>query len=114
LAADITLIDGEYGNPIDFTITKEDGTPDDLTVYSDVKIVLSTSDFSANVLNHSTVDPENISTQYSTGIITWLPSSNNPVPAFGYYWIQIIRIDATRSKPVKKIFLEIVRGVTHE
>ncbi len=112
MAADITLIEGEYGSNIDFNITKEDGTPDDLTLYTDVKIILSTSDFSANVLNHPTVDPENISTQYSIGIITWRPSITNPVPAFGFYWVQIIRIDGTSSKPVKKIFLEIVRGVT--
>lgn len=112
MAADITLIEGQYGEEIDFTITKEDGSIDDLTIYDDVKIILSTSDFSSNVYNHSTIDPENISTQYSIGIISWKPSQTNPVPAFGFYWLQIIRIDVTSSKPVKKIFLEVVRGVT--
>lgn len=112
MAADLTLIEGQYGEDINFTINKEDGTPDDLTLYTDVKIILSKSDFSANVLNHPTTDPENISTQYSTGIIIWRPSLTNPVPVFGFYWVQIIRIDGSSSRPVRKFFLEIVRGVT--
>jgi len=112
MAADLTLIDGQYGEDVDFTIRKKDGTLDDLSLYTDVKIILSTSDFSSNVLNHSTADAENISTKYSQGIISWRPSQANPVPAFGFYWIQILRIDGTHSKPVRKFFLEVVRSVT--
>ena len=111
MAADFTLIAQQFGDDIDFFIRNESGELDDLTVYSDVRILVSTADFSSIVRDHPSTDPENITTNYSTGQITWRPSAENAVPVHGFYWISIIRQSANVKKPVRKFFLEIVREV---
>lgn len=112
MTSDIQLVNGQFGDTIQILILKVDGTPDDLTVYSNVKFVLSTIDFSTNIYNLDKSAPEIDETLFSEGILGWIPSSNKPVPAQGDYWIQIFRESNTQNKPVRKFFLQVTRGAT--
>ena len=106
MSADIQLVEGQYGDVIEFQINKADGTGDDLTVYSSVRLVVPSADFSTNLINKTQADAE--ITVDATGLLSWIPSVTSPIPVFGFYWIQIFREGGT-NKPVRKFFLEVTR-----
>jgi len=112
LTSDLQLVNGQFGDTIQFLILKADGQPDDLTVYPTVKFVLSTIDFSTNIFNLDESEPEIDDTLFSQGILGWIPSASKPVPTNGDYWIQIFRESLTQNKPVRKFFLQVTRGAT--
>ena len=112
MTSDIQLVNSQYGDSIQILILKVDGTPDDLTVYSNVKFVLSTIDFSTNIYNLDETAPEIDTSKFAEGILGWVPSEVKPVPAQGDYWIQIFGESLTQNKPVSKFFLQVTRGAT--
>lgn len=112
MANDIQLIEGEFGSPVSFEILDENGDSDDLTVYTTVRFVISQMDYSANLRNHVQTDNEIDTSLFSSGILRYTPTSTNPVPAFGHYWIQIFRELATVNKPVRKFSLLVTREAT--
>jgi len=112
MPADFTLVEAQFGDDVDILINDVNGNPDDLTVYDTVSIIISVADFSSNTFNLvSGTDTEVITTQFADGIITWRPSSGKPVPAFGFYWLQVVRNSTTIQKPARKFFLEVIRRV---
>lgn len=113
MASDLQLIEGETTNAIQFTLFDVDGNPDDLTQYTQVRLVMSPHDYSANSYDIITTFAEMDTSLFAVGILKWIPSIARPVPAAGFYWLQIIRevTDATDPVPIRKYFVEVVRRV---
>ena len=114
MANDIQLIEGETSNAIQFLLTKPDGSPDDLTVYAEVRLVISTFDYSSNVYNIIKTSGEMDTSLFSVGILKWIPSLARPAPLAGFYWLQINRevTGASDPVPVRKYSLETTKRVT--
>ena len=112
---DLELVAGAYGEDEGFTMNfkKDDGTPEDLTIYNTVRLVMSDMQYtSPPVRNHTQIDAE-LSVD-SDGDLKYIPTIANPVPAFGKYYVQILRIDTVPpevQKPAKKFSLLVTRGV---
>ncbi len=113
MANDIQLVEGETNNAIQFTLTKADGSPDDLTVYADVRLLISTFDYSTNVYNIVSANGEMDTSLFAEGILKWIPSLARPAPVAGYYWLQINRevTDPNDPVPVRKYSLETTKKV---
>ena len=111
MASDLQLVEAQHGETISIEVDKSDGQPDDLTIYTDVRLKISTFDYSANVYNVTQIDAEIDDSLFSEGIILWTPSAANPIPAFGFYWLQVFR-EGPGNAPVRKFFLEVTRSVT--
>jgi len=112
---DLELVEGAYGVDEGFTMQfkNDDGSPEDLTIYNTVRLVFSDMQYtSPPVLNHTQIDDE-LSVD-SDGDLKYLPTIANPVPAFGKYYVQVLRIDTVPpevQKPAMKFSLLITRKV---
>ena len=109
---DIQLIAGQYGDPVPLTILDSDGDPDDLTAYTNVRLVIATIDNSTNVLNKVQTDAEVDDSQFSSGILNWNPTATNPVPAAGAYIIQVFRETGSINRPVRSWSLLVTPAAT--
>lgn len=114
MASDLQLIEGETSNAIQFNLQDAQGNPDDLTAYAEVRLVISTQDYSSNVYNIIKANGEMDTSQFALGILKWIPSIGRPVPVAGFYWLQILRevTGATDPVPIRKYFVEVVKRVT--
>lgn len=110
MASDLQLVDGQFGETITIQINKADGSPDDLTVYTDVRLKMADFDYSANVYDITQIDAEMDDSLFSVGTVLWTPSASNPIPPFGFYWLQVFR-EGPGNAPVRKFFVEVVRSV---
>lgn len=108
MATDVTIAENLEGKPVSFIVRNEDGSLDDLTVYSTVRFIIGKIDYSAGVLvNRTQADAE--ITVDAAGKLTWTPSTANPGPAFGKYLVQIIREGTGIDKPTTTFTLEALR-----
>ena len=112
---DLELVEGAYGEDEGFTMNfkNDDGTFEDLTVYNTVRLVISDMQYtSPPVRNHTQVDDE--LAVDSNGDLKYIPTITNPVPTFGKYYAQILRVDTVPPeilKPAKKFSLLVTRRV---
>lgn len=110
MTSDIQLVQGQFGDTIQILILKVDGEPDNLEDYNNIRLKLTTIDFSTVIYDLVKTDPEIDTSQFTQGIINWIPSSVNPVPAPGDYWLQAFRESTTiQNKPVRKFYLQVTR-----
>ena len=114
MPSDLQMIEAGVGPGTGFSVVikDENGALDDLTVYDLVRMVIHNFDYSgAPVLVRVDTDAE--ITVDALGNFTFIPSTANPVPAFGNYWVQIFRETTVGSlnQPVKKFTLLITRAV---
>ena len=108
MAKDIMVGEGMQGQSITFNINDEDGEPDDLSVYTTVRMVWSPGDFSANTINLTQAATEiDIAT---LGKVKFTPSASNPIPVFGDYIVQIFR----ESAGINKLTVRFSVRVTQE
>lgn len=112
MASDLQLVAGQYGDPIEFLLKDVNGDVEDLTIYSTVRLLISTADFTSNVYSITDGSSEIDTTNFNVGILKWTPSQSNPVPAFGFYWLTIYKEANGVNTPIRKYFLEVVRRVT--
>lgn len=112
MTSDLQLTENQFGDAISIEILDTEGNPDNLTLYNDVKLVISTIDFSTNIYTLGISDPEIDTSQFLEGIINWIPSAAKPVPVHGDYWLQIIREATTHNKPVRKFYMQVTRNAT--
>jgi len=99
---DLEMVALAYGPDEGFTllINDNDGNPDDLTAYTSVKLVISDMRYSI-IKTHITPDPE-IQID-ANGIFKYKPTSSNPVPLAGKYYVQIFRkLTPTQNFPTRK------------
>ncbi len=108
MASDITIAELLQGVTIPITIKKDDGTLDDLSVYTTVRLVISQIDFSAVPLLNLTLADASLALG-ALGVLNWTPDATDPGPAFGKYWLQVIRTAAGIDKPTVKFTLEVTR-----
>jgi hypothetical protein len=113
MATDLQLIEGETTNAIQFLLKDVNGDPDDLTQYTQVRLVMTPHDYSVNSYDIITSFAEMDTSLFAQGILKWIPSIARPVPAAGFYWLQIIRevTGPTDPVPVRKWRVEVVRRV---
>lgn len=111
MTSDFQLVENEYGDTIQILILKADGTPDDLTVYNNIKLTIASIDFSTHIITLQTTDPEIDASLYSQGIVQWTPSAANPTPTHGDYWMQLFRESLSQNKSVRKFYLQVTRVV---
>ena len=115
MANDLQMIEKGAGPGTGFSVVINDeiGSPDDLTVYDFVRMVIRNFDYSgAIVLNIDSPTDSEIVVD-ALGNFTYVPSNANPVPAFGNYWVQIFRETTAGSlnQPVKKFTLLSTRAL---
>ena len=92
MASDITVNELMEGLTIPIEIRKDDGSLDDLSLYTTVTMNISQIDYSSNVL---TLTLASTSLALGTlGILNWTPDATNPAPAFGKYFLQVVRTSA--------------------
>jgi len=107
MAKDILVTEGMQGQTITFNINDENGDPDDLSVYADVRMVWSPGDFSSNSINLTDGAAEiDIAT---LGVLKFTPSASNPIPVFGDYIVQIFRESAGVNKPTVRFSARVTR-----
>lgn len=111
---DLELVADDFGPDQGFTLNfkNDDGTPDDLSLYNTVRLVISDMQYtSPPIRNHTQVDAE-LSVD-SDGDLKYIPTDTNPVPPFGKYYVQIFRVKTTpnEQKPAKKFSLLVTRTV---
>ncbi len=107
MASDITIKELIQGITIPIEIRNDDGTLDDLSIYTTVRLVISEIDYSANVLNITLTDAS--LALGPLGILNWTPDATDPGPAFGKYWLQVIRTSSGVDKPTVKFTLTATR-----
>ena len=110
MVSDLISAEKAFGITIPILINDDNGDPDDLTVYTTVRFVISSIDYSTNLLNHTLAVAE--LALGAIGILNWSPTSANPTPVFGKYWIQVFREAGNVNKPVKKFTYETTREAT--
>jgi len=110
VVSDLITAEKAFGITIPIQINDDNGDPDDLTVYSAVRFVVSAIDYSSNILNHTVADAE--LSLGAIGILNWSPTSANKTPVFGKYWIQVFREAGNVNKPIKKFTYETTREAT--
>lgn len=108
MASDITIRELIQGVTVPITIKNDDGSLDDLTLYTTVRLVISQIDFSAVPLINITLTDTSLALG-ALGILNWTPNATTPGPAFGKYWLQVIRTSTNVDKPTKLFTLEVVR-----
>lgn len=110
---DVELVAGAFGPEEGFSITinKADGTPDDLTAYTAVRLVISDMQYTSPPVRNHLASSGNFSVD-ALGHALYTPTSANPVPPFGKYYIQIFR-ETTGSVniPTQKYSLLVTKGV---
>ena len=112
---DLELVEGAYGIDEGFSMQfkNDDGSPEDLTIYNTVRLVISDMQYtSPPVRNHTQVDAE-LSVD-SDGDLKYIPTIANPVPAAGKYYVQVLRVDTVPPevlKPAMKFSLLITETV---
>lgn len=107
MAKDIMVGEGMTGQSITFSIDDETGQPDDLSVYTNVRMVWSLADFSANTLNLTQAAAEiDIAT---LGKLKFTPTTANPIPVFGDYIVQIFREGTDTNKPTKRFSVRVTQ-----
>ena len=113
MAEDIQLIEGSSGYTVPIKVNKENGTPDDLTAYSTVRLVITPFDYSSNVYNRDQSNAEVDNSEFADGIVNWKPSVTFPVPAAGWYFLQISRVNSGPDalNPARTLFLHVTRSV---
>ncbi len=114
METDLQMIEKAAGPGTGFNVIIKDqfGVPDDLTVYNLVRMVIRNFDYSGSpVLVRVDTDPE--ITVDASGNFLFEPSNSNPVPAFGFYFVQIFRETTVGdlNQPVKKFTLLTTRAL---
>lgn len=111
---ELELIENDFGADQGFTMhfDKEDGTPDDLTLYDTVRLVITDMAMtSPPVRNHVDTDDELLVD--SDGDLKYVPTSTNKTPVAGKYYVQVFRITTTpipQQKPSRKFSLLVTRS----
>ncbi len=101
------VTEGMAGDTITFNINNSLGQPDDLSVYTNVRMVWSLADFSANTLNLIQTDSEiDIAT---LGKLKFTPTTANPIPVFGDYIVQIFREGTDLNRPTVRFSARVTQ-----
>ncbi len=110
---DVELVAEAFGPEEGFTITinKADGDPDDLTAYSNVRMVISDMQYTSPPVRNHLASSANFSVD-AFGNALYTPTSTNPVPPVGKYYLQIFReTTGSLNVPTQKYSLQITQGV---
>ena len=107
MSADIIIPAGLKGDTVQLIIRNEDGTLDDLTVYSSILLNVFTADFTTNPV----VNLEVKTFANNQGEILYDPNAALSTP--GKFWITIERISTTTIvRPASKFSLEVTQQKT--